>query len=184
MEAHDHISALDDSKNSWNLTVRVTRIWVTRYRSGSRTGSVFRHNMILLDCLVTYDKIQHYTFSFSFCILYHHNRMYTILHNYITQNNQIAAVVYPELWEKIRYILVEGRVYTIVDVRVNNATGDFMPVPNQRILMLTNSTTITPHVQDTGIIPFHRFNYKTIPDLDGLVRGNGHVVYRTFSIGM
>ncbi|KAL1824227.1 hypothetical protein ACET3Z_011005 [Daucus carota] len=148
MEAHDHISALDDSKNSWNLTVRVTRIWVTRYRSGSRTGSVFRHNMILLDCL----------------------------------NNQIAAVVYPELWEKIRYILVEGRVYTIVDVRVNNATGDFMPVPNQRILMLTNSTTITPHVQDTGIIPFHRFNYKTIPDLDGLVRGNGHVVYRTFSI--
>ena len=52
MEAHDHIAALDDSKTSWNLKVRVTRIWVKCYRS----GSVFRYNMILLDCLVIYDK--------------------------------------------------------------------------------------------------------------------------------
>ncbi|WOG95236.1 hypothetical protein DCAR_0414544 [Daucus carota subsp. sativus] len=49
MEAHDHIAALDDSKTSWNLKVRVTRIWVKCYRS----GSVFRYNMILLDCLKT-----------------------------------------------------------------------------------------------------------------------------------
>ena len=94
------------------------------------------------------------------------------------------AVVYPDVWQQIRDILVEGRTYIIVNVRVSNATGDFRPVPNPRIVMLTNSTTISPHVPDTEMIPFHRFNYKTIPELDELVWGNGHIIHHTFSIGL
>ncbi|XP_063949119.1 uncharacterized protein LOC108222654 [Daucus carota subsp. sativus] len=144
MEAHDHLSALDDSKTSWTLKVRVTRIWQTRYGN----GFVDRHNLILLDCL----------------------------------DNQILAIVNPDLWQRFSNVLMEGRIYTIVNVLVRNATVDFRPVPNSKMILLTNFTSITPHVHDTGMIARHKFNYKTLQELDYLVGRDGQENYHALSV--
>ena len=49
MNFHEHIFSIDTSKLTWTLKVRVTRMWLTL----DNQGNVVRHNMILLDCLVS-----------------------------------------------------------------------------------------------------------------------------------
>lgn len=180
MEAHDHLSALDDSKTSWTLKVRVTRIWQTRYGN----GFVDRHNLILLDCLVRCDQFQHRPI-YNYHNKFHCNHcMHRVLYFSVKQDNQILAIVNPDLWQRFSNVLMEGRIYTIVNVLVRNATVDFRPVPNSKMILLTNFTSITPHVHDTGMIARHKFNYKTLQELDYLVGRDGQENYHALSVGM
>ncbi|WOH08970.1 hypothetical protein DCAR_0728421 [Daucus carota subsp. sativus] len=45
MDAHDHLAVVDGSKMTWNVRVRVTRIWPSTIPN----GVIVRWNLLLLD---------------------------------------------------------------------------------------------------------------------------------------